>query len=187
MNRRRMIISYIKDKENWDLQWDYTMGLPENNGFDKVTSGNITTEIDASGLNINVPTQNDYVRYTPTNFKTCNEGICEIVVNYLTSNDANGNRLILSNPIKGCQIYVKNGYIQYNEGTMLKIIFNSVSFNVDHTIRIEMINGLNKIYFDGTMIYQSTEASLSYMGENRIFFQSTINAILKSIKFKKIS
>lgn len=29
---------------NWDIKWDYTMSLPENNGFEKYVYGNVTVE-----------------------------------------------------------------------------------------------------------------------------------------------
>lgn len=189
--RRRMMMQ-IKPAQDWDVAWDYTMGFPEDNGFEKYVQGTPTITLVDDGLNI-VILQNYYVRYTPIGFETCNEGIYEAEVvfqNLPNVYGALGFRMILSDGEKGCQIStdIEQGLvIMYDNNAELQKI-KDINFNVDYVFRIERINQQNRIYLNNELIHQSDIPSGSFTTGNRIFFQYfPLEATLKSIKFKKIS
>lgn len=193
MFRRRMILeSHKNDDIDWDLEWDYTMGLPENNGFTKTISGNyVYDELINEGLKIEISTYESYLRYVPTDYETCSEGIYEIKL-FITSvptnvNLLNGIRLLLSDGVSGNQICINGNQIKYISGDgQIKIA--DMPYEEDFIIKIESIENKNYVYLNNELIYQSSIDSTLYATGNRLFFQSTpLRALLKSIKFKKIS
>ena len=178
----------MKPAQDWDVAWDYTMGLPEDNGFEKFANGSPLIEMTENGLSISI-TDERYVRYTPIGFETCNEGIYEETVTYNVFADRNGNRMILSDGISGLQIYVIGAQIQFDNGmnNSQLIIANDLVLQKEYVIRIERIGGINKIFLDGDKIHETEVVSERFTAGNRIFFQSGGDYLLKSIKFKKIS
>lgn len=173
--------------QNWDVAWVYTMGLLEENGFEKFVEGSPLTEMTGNGLHI-IP-YGGYVRYIPIGFETCNEGIYEETITYYAFSDENGNRMILSDGISGLQIYVNNAQIQFSNGMndSKVTIADDLVLQKEYVIRIERIGGINKIFLDGDKIHETEVVSGSFTTGNRIFFQTGGDYLLKSIKFKKIS
>lgn len=199
MLRRRSLLEPQAPIQDWDVVWDYTMGFPEDNGFEKYVQGTPTITLVDDGLNI-VNSQDYYVRYIPTEIElqTCNEGIleAEVVFQYLPNiTGLGGFRMILSDGKEGCQISTDidpGPVVKYNQGIqtgyggLIKI--KDISYNVDYVFRIERINQQNRIYLNNELIHQSDIPSGSYASGNRIFFQNApLEVTLKSIKFKKIS
>ena len=174
-----------KPAQDWDVVWDYTMGLPEDNGFEKLVNRSPLIEMTENGLSISI-TDNGYVRYAPIGFETCNEGIYEETVTYNAFTSTNGNRMILSDGISGLQIYVIGAQIRFDNGSQL-IIANDLVLQKEYAIRIERIDGINRVFLDGDKIYETETISGSFTAANRIFFQDGGEYLLKSIKFKKIS
>lgn len=185
----------IKPAQGWDVVWDYTMGMPEENGFEKAVEGAPKLTLDNDGLYVFVSSEKGYVRYVPIGYETCNEGTYEETVVFLTVPTANGNRMILSDGRSGCQIFIytlnpSEFGIWYEAGGKQEYI-KKLNLNEEYTIRVERIDNMNTIYVNSEEVYRSDILSKSYTTENRIFFQNdtvnSIEAILKSIKFKKIS
>lgn len=189
MLRRRIMEPIQIPNEDWDVVWDYTMGLPEDNGFAKVI--NLSPQIEMTGEGLRIIPDSGYVRYTPLEFETCNEGIYEETITYIAfSNQITaGNRMILSDGKSGLQIYVNASGLLFNNGVSdnTTILIQSIGRNREYTIRIERIGGINRIYLDGDKIYETETVSGNYTSKNRIFFQNGGDYLLKSIKFKKIS
>lgn len=192
--RRRMMMD-TKPAQDWDVVWDYTMGMPEENGFEKAVAAAPKLTLDNDGLHVSVSKANDYVRYIPIGYEACNEGIYEETVVFLAVPTANGNRMILSDGNSGLQIYVyavnsSEFGIFYEVGGEKKYI-KKLNLNEEYTIRVERVDNMNTIYVNSEEIYRSAILSTNYVTGNRIFFQNDIvnsmEAILKSIKFKKIS
>ena len=193
MLRRRMMMD-TKPAQNWDVVWDYTMGLPEENGFEKFVEGTQFIKMTGNGLRI-IP-YSGYVRYTPKNYELCNEGIFEVALNIDSLPSANGFRMILSNGavnsaganIESLQIYansfVRNS-VKYQSSN--NNIISDISLNAEHVFRVGRIGGVNYVYLNGQKIKESTDSVSEHATGNRIFFQSGGNYLLKSIKFKKIS
>lgn len=184
--RRRMMMD-TKPAQDWDVVWDYTTGMPEDNGFEKVINLNPEIEMTEGGLHI-IP-GGGYVRYTPIGFETCNEGIYEETITYHAFSKSNGNRMILSDGTSGLQIYIVGTQIRFNNGmnNSQLVIANDLVLQKEYVIRIERIGGINKIFIDGDKIHETEVVSGSFTAGNRIFFQSGGEYLLKSIKFKKIS
>ena len=173
--------------QDWDVVWDYTMGLPEDNGFEKAIDANNQIEMTGDGLHI-VPA-GGYVRYVPIGFETCNEGIYEETITYYAFSNTNGNRMILSDGTSGLHIYVVGTQIKFNNGmdNSQLTIASGIELQKEYVIRIERINGINKIYLDEEEVYETKVVSGSFATGKRIFFQYGGEYLLKSIKFKKIS
>lgn len=181
--------------QDWDVVWDYTMGLPEDNGFEKSIHGTPTITFTDDGVRIVNNDNYNYVRYQPSEIElqTCNEGIYEAKVVFRdlpNVGDVAGFRMILSDGSKGCQIstdLTPNPAVMYDSnGQLLKI--KDIDYNVNYIFRIERINEINRIYADNELIYQSEIPSGSFATGNRVFFQVyPLDATLKSIKYKKIS
>lgn len=193
--RRRMLMQPIRQPViDWDVVWDYTMGLPEDNGFTKTVSGNSPqAEIQQDGLRITVAMATDYIRYDPTDYPTCNEGIWEIELSFAGLPINEGVRMILSDGEKGCQIFIRaisgdgKYAVLYNAENIQTQILRADP-NVQYILRIERRNGYNTVYLNDAQIYESDIESRAYTTGNRLFFQnSPIDATLKSVKFKKIS
>lgn len=182
--------------EEYDLEWDYTMGLPEDNGFERYSDGtNYSYEMTNNGLMVTPSTQN-YVRLNPleSSLQFCNEGILEIKLNIVSmlAGSNNGFRMILSDGEGGCHIQIRSwqgNTMFYNttQNNFLAITTKQLQTNTDYTIRIERKQGMSHVYVDNEKVYSTDIKSIGYAQYNRIFFQSGGEYILKSIKFKKIS
>ena len=182
--------------QDWDIVWDYTMGLPENNEFDIFTDSVVSIEETENGIKI-IPSATGYVRYTPKNYELCNEGIFEVALNIKNLPVTNGFRMVLSNGvvnsegvnIEALQIYVnswRRNSAKYQR-TDNVIIVSDITLNTEYIFRIERRDGVNYVYLNGEKIKESTDSVSEYATRNRIFFQSGGEYLLKSIKFKKIS
>lgn len=178
------------------LQWDYTMGMPEDNGFEKyMNSTGAYYEMTDNGLRVK-PTTTSYIRLNPleSSLQFCNEGILEVKVNIVTIfyGIQNGLRMILSDGEGGCHIQIRslNGNTMfYNTTTNLHIAIANVKLreNTDYTIRIERKQGMSYVYVDNEQVYSTDIKSTGYAQYTRIFFQEGGEYILKSIYFEKIS
>ena len=184
-----------KPAQDWDVVWDYMMGLPEENGFEKAINANPQIEMTGDGLYI-IP-YSGYVRYTPKNYELCNEGIFEVALKINNLPLADGFRMALSNGaensvgsnIEALQIYVNS--ISRNSAKYQRqddnSIISDITLNIEYIFRIERRDGVNYVYLNGKKIKESTDSVSEYAAGNRIFFQSGGEYLLKSIKFKKIS
>lgn len=185
---RRRIMMETTPAKDWDVAWDYMMGVPDENGFEKTVDRSPLIEMTENGLNISI-TDGGYVRYIPIGYETCNEGIFEETITYYAFSSSNGNRMILSDGTSGLQIYVVNTQIRFNNDANNSqiIIANDIELQKEYIIRIERLNGINRIFLDGEEVYETEVVSGSFTTGNRIFFQTDGDYLLKSIKFKKIS
>lgn len=187
--RRRMMME-TTSAQDWDVVWDYTMGLPEDNGFDIFTDSMVSIEETENGIKI-IPSKSGYVRYIPKNYELCNEGIFEVALEINSLPETNGFRMILSNGVEkeALQIYVNSFWgnsVKYQKSDNNSIISN-ITLNTEYIFRIERRDGVNYVYLNGEKIKESTDSVSQYATENRIFFQTGGEYLLKSIKFKKIS
>lgn len=193
--RRRMMMD-TKPAQDWDVVWDYTMGFPENNGFDILINPLVSIEEAENGIKI-IPSVSGYVRYIPKNYELCNEGIFEVDLHIKSIPLKNGFRMSLSNGavnstginIESLQIYVNS--INRNSAKYQRqdndSIISDITLNTEYIFRIERRDGVNYVYLNGEKIKESTDSASEYATGNRIFFQSGGEYLLKSIKFKKIS
>lgn len=178
--------------EDWDVVWDYTMGLPEDNGFTLTTQfiyiGD-NPEMTENGVLYRpaASVYNPYFEFVPTGYTACNEAIFEADVKILEFNSGdNGMRLAISNGSSGAQIYVRSGSLYLQENRTQAHIIN-LSTNSDYIFKIIRKDVKNEVYLDNDLIYESTVASSLYNTKTRLMFQNGGEYLLKAIRFKKIS
>ena len=192
MIRRRMMMAASRQHNQNVLQWDYTMGMPEDNGFEKTAKGTVILNMTDDGLSINVyDALEQFVQYAlPSNLRYCNEGILETKVIFSAFGSfTEGHRLQLSDGEQGFSVKCYNKSINYIANTSSPAAVSGVTLEtgVEYTIRIERKEGRNSIYLNGESIFSNEIASRSYTTMNRILFQCGGQYILKSIYFEKIS
>lgn len=193
MNRRRMMMASSRQHNPNILQWDYTMGMPEDNGFEKTTKGTVILNMTDDGLSINVyDALEQYVQYAlPSNLRYCDEGILETKVIFNAFGSfPEGHRLQLSDGEEGFSVKCYGGSIYYIANILPhpeSVSGVTLETGVEYTIRIERKDGQNSIYLNGESVFSNKIASVSYTTMNRILFQCGGQYILKSIYFEKIS
>ena len=78
--RRALMIMPIKTElDEWDIIWDYTMGYPEVNGFEKTVSGTAPANLIKDGLSVTASGSAyvaNYVKYACP-ISTCSKGVVE--------------------------------------------------------------------------------------------------------------
>lgn len=168
----------------WDYEWNYTDGFPEDNGMTKTVNGSPTIQMDADGLYVRSP-GSAYVRYdfaTPT--MTNGMGVVEVVA-VITCADGStvpNLRLMASNGTNGGSILTPNQYIcqmtGVNAGSATKI--GTYTKNVETTFTV-IINGSTfDVYANGTLVASGLNCSASkYCTNNRIFVQQTGSGYVK--------
>ena len=194
--RRRMMME-TRPTQDWDIVWNYTMGLLENNGFDILIESKVSIKETENGIEIIPSNTASYVRYIPKNYEICNEGILEVVLHIKSLPINSGFRMMLSNGVAnslGANIEALQIYVNSFEKNSVKYqiveygnIISDITLNTEYIFRIERRDGVNYVYLNGEKIKESTDSVSKYATENRIFFQSGGEYLLKSIKFKKIS
>ena len=111
MIRRRMMMAASRQHNQNVLQWDYTMGMPEDNGFEKTAKGTVILNMTDDGLSINVyDALEQFVQYAlPSNLRYCNEGILETKVIFSAFGSfTEGHRLQLSDGEQGFSVKCKH-------------------------------------------------------------------------------
>lgn len=187
--RRRSLMDTQTPIQDWDVVWDYTMGLPEENGFTLTTFLSNNSEMTENGVLYRPPVSvnNPYFELVPTGYTTCNEAIFETAVKILEFNSGdNGMRLAISNGSLGAQIYVRSGCI-YLQENMTQTYIRDLSVNTDYIFKIIRKGEKNEVYLDNDLIYESTVASSLYNTKTRVMFQNGGQYLLKAIGFKRIS
>lgn len=190
--RRRVLMDFLKEPaEDYDVVWDYTTGMPEDNGF-TLTTKNISDnpEMTENGVLYRpgvVTIDPPYFELVPTGYTICNEAIFEANVAILEFNSSdNGMRLAISDGSSGAQIYVRSGSLYLQENRTQTHIIN-LSTNSDYIFKIIRKDVKNEVYLDNDLIYESTVASSLYNTKTRLIFQNGGEYLLKAIRFKKIS
>lgn len=190
-----MILDSINNEnEDWDLEWDYTMGDPLDNGFMESGTTNSPLEITSEGLHFNYSGSiNSLYQIKPRaiNYQICNEGIYETKAKIISNSTpiGTGVKLQLTNGTEGIGIYIiANNIIRYNSGTQNTYInIGSYSLNEWFKLRIELSNNTAYVYLNNNLIHQTTALSKGYMTSgNHFLVQGILECYVKSIKLKKI-
>lgn len=195
--RRRAMMTVAPEPLEWDVDWSFTMGLPEDNGILKLEKGPVSIAMEEDGLLAGVLSIDGYVRYTfPGSLDESQEGVLEVCASFVSLSNKNGLRMIVGNANGAGQIFVNSYGFNYNNGgsegggPVLKNIA-PIALDRFYTIRLERKDGSNRVYLDGEKIYETTVNSSYYSTNNRVFLQNSGGNYtickLKSIKFKKWS
>ncbi len=145
----------------WDYEWDYTMGLPSDNGWELLTSGTGSIVMIEDGLQMEASTsaRRSYTKYdyaastgvmectfyipTPTDsslplaiIRTGNADVSEGVVFYYTSGKATSVR--------------RWNASSFGNGTAIR---NSFEFNTIYTVRIALKDGQSTITLNDELLF----------------------------------
>ena len=168
--------------EEWDIEWYYTDGLPENNGFSK--SGNGTSNMTASGLELS----GTNLMYTPSSENLSSSKIVLETVFVITSlySSANpsgeGVRRIAYTGSASATIGINSsGVCIYDNTSKSYQSYASVVPNVEYTLRMEAGNDGSRVYLDGSKIYETNVVSTQGSSHTRIVNSNGMQ-LLKSIK-----
>lgn len=175
------------EKKEWDVEWDYTMGMPEDCGFGLLVEGLGKSVMTDDGLSMS-SVGGSYIRYTAPQ-EVCVSGAVECVAVFKSTNANNGFRLCLSNGEYGAQIYVKSNKLYIAEGkigdpgqkfTEVK----PIGVGKEYLIRMEFDDVGVRVFLNGETIYEKEEYCSLYCVGNRIFQQDGGETVLKSLKYK---
>ena len=204
------MLTLYKSDIDWDYEWDYSMGLLENNGWAKTVSGSAASSMIDSGQKL-TSAYGAYVRLAaPSQYLTMNSGIIEVraVCSYqIGSTDATGGgcqnlRIGLSNGTNGIATVV-NGSTRSGATQIGLKLMNASSGNPsaathvapwvsgeEHTIRLVLNNGVADVFVDGALKMDNIGSStIYYTTMTAVWSQSQLNGetILKYVKLKKIA
>lgn len=193
LSRRRnmMIDSINNENENWDLEWDYTMGDPLENGFSKQT-GKYNPTMTQDGLYFDCVGSDLYGIY-PTDYPNCTDGIYEMEAKIIVNNAilGQGLRLQLTNDNSsrgGVSFFVNQNNKMFYFDTSGYTQIGICNYNEWLKFRIEIINNIGYVYLNNQQIYSSNKfTTMNMTFHNRFIVQGTIECYVRSIKIKKIS
>ncbi len=162
----------------WDYEWNYTDGLPENNGMTKTINGSPTIQMDEDGLYVR-SAGTSYVRYdfaTPT--MTNGMGVVEVVAVIACEEGLNGYnlRLMASNGVDGGSILTPNLKICHMTGTSPSgaTQIGTYTKNLETTFTVIMNGSTFDVYANGALVASGLNCSASkYCTNNRVFVQQT--------------
>lgn len=172
-----------------DVSWDYTMGLPEDNGFSREIYNDAASVLTDDGVMLQASSY-AYIKYTfPV--KTAKRAVVEVVVQFKDiSATQNGFRLLLSNGSYGNEIFAKisggSPSILYATNSINgKMLKRDLDLNTDYKIRLEFDEALgNKVYVNDLLVGEYEEFSTYYCKSNALFQQDSGTTLLKSLKYK---
>lgn len=178
-----------EDNINWTYSWDYSDGMPDNNGY-TVTNNNATSELLSDGLELKTTEAGGYCLYALNDkTKTSGDAMCEFVAKVITptSNDGqHGFRAMIANTAnKNCQVYFGcNGGLYYDSGKKEKIC--DLEANTEYRVRIvsNITNSKNEVYLNGELVHESTSMSTISVSSNRFGIQNPCDIVVKSVKWK---
>lgn len=162
--------------EEWDIEWDYTDGLPENNGFTKTYTNGIATMkdngLECTGKNL---------AYTPNNEQNCTKAVFECVfipeiLSSQSSPNAEGIKFAVFNGTRATTISINsNGICGYKASISgYEIAYSNISVNTEYKIRIETEGNTGTVYLNDELIY--TVALATTTTTNSRIFASTFYA-----------
>lgn len=175
----------------WDISWDYTEGLPENNGFTKTyTDG--TANMTSNGLECS----GSSLAWTPNNEQTATTTIFETVFipEILSSqNSANGNgfKLAVFNGSRAMTVGVNSQGVCYYDAARsgYSVATSNISTNTEYLLRIETGQSEGKIYLDGELVSTVALASTSTTN-SRVFGAASARSgktLIKAIRYDYVT
>lgn len=166
--------------EQWDYVWNYTDGMPEDNGATKVVSGSPTINMTPEGLEIST-TSNHYVAYRYPDYQS-NSGVIEVVFT-ASENLGTGNNLRAgySDGEKGMQICTPSGIVApYGRSTPSA----ELATNQINTIRVSLRS--NKFWLNGEVVGEVNYYT-DYSTNTQVMIQQSGGKIitLRSIRIRR--
>lgn len=175
----------------WDIDWEYTMGSPTNNGFiSPVTSGNIAGTMTADGFKMQGQGSNTDCTLAHSPDVSYSKGVIEVVLTVDTMGTIYQGFCIFS-PGMRLRIYGDklrfNGSSTNNEASQSTIA--DMQANTDYVIRWEYDKAnFAKVYLDGELVH--TQSSTLAASPTRLILNSTQDSAtvtIKAIRCKEVA
>lgn len=181
---------------SWDVKWDYTMGLPNNNGFTLTNNGG-TISLANNGLSVattNSSSSNVIYKYESLGGLK-QEVISELVfeITAFSSQSGSGVRNYASlggtgaTAKKCAELALSQNGIQYlgSASGWSTLSATPLELNTEYTVSIDQTDGNADIYLNGTLVGSITSFREA-VGNPQFSVYRGVSALLKSYKLKII-
>jgi hypothetical protein len=181
MQRRRALMGQKPSGERWDYVWNYTDGMPEDNGATLVTNGEQTAVMTADGLAISTSSLG-WRAYRFPSFQT-NSGVIEVdfIPQQQLLQNGNNIRVGYSNGSEGFQTAAVSGVV-----TPIGRTTPSVNLIADQVNTIKVQTPVNAFWLNGNLIGENLE-NTTYSANTQVMIQGTNGKIiiLRSIRVRR--
>ena len=165
MTRRRAMMGAVSGPlPEWDYVWEYTDGLPDDNGWNKTATGDGGASLITAGLKI-TGTSSARLYYLNADRFNVDTGVLEVVAKIVGTQS--GQLIVSLGNGNGDAVQIRGQYSTGNKGIwactagsisgMTKLV--SISSNTLYTIRLEKEPTTSRIYINGTLRYTGTAAN----------------------------
>ena len=179
---------YESNKKYWDIEYDYSMGALENNGFTKEISGVCDSYIIEDGFLLTAGS--GHIIYNPRIVKA-NKAEAEVIIYLKKSAESDyGFRFDLSNGTYACHICIKKGGLYVDESqTKQNYIgtkyISKINLNTEYKINVYFDEKEGcKVALNDKLIYEGKIFSYNWTIRNYIIQQNGGETVIKSIKYK---
>lgn len=182
-----MSFSASSPVETWDFEWDYTMGLPENNGMTKTISGTVLVySLTEDGLNISTNNSSYVALALPTTTMTTGVAECTFIPHNSTNGGTQNLRLNASNGSNGGATLMTTGYFRRmdnSSGPNIATAFYRYVNDTEYTERIVLKGTKFDVYINGELALQDSPcSSILFCTVNRVMIQNTLSGYYTTIK-----
>lgn len=178
MRRQLMVPAAVAPAPSWDIDWDYTKGLPSANGWTTTTAGTASETLRDTDLRVYAKNSSSYVRYAG---QTCSTGVLEAEFE-LTSNYNNnamflcydstfriGVRAQYSSNYKGIYLYTSTSI-----GSMQKLL--TVSQSTKYKVRLVLDGTYGYVYINDVLKADQVDPSSMAGSNDSTFFSVSSSA-----------
>ena len=183
----------------WDFEWDYTDGLPNDNGMVLTNTGSNTISLASNGLSIiTQDSSSSVVSYDykglESNPKT--EVIFELVFTITAFSNQSGSGVrdnatlggSGANAKKCAQLCLSQNGVQYlgSASGWSTLSATPLELNTEYTVKIDQTNGNADIYLNGTLVGSLTNDFRENVSWSKFGVYRGTSALIKSYKMKFI-
>lgn len=157
MTRRRTMMGPLPE---WDFEWDYTKGLPENNGMTHTTSGTASSSMQSTYLKVTTGTSSSGNYYYPPSNNSQNTIEFKCAVTYGSS--PNGYvRVQVTDGAHGIQVIMrpssKTIFVRDTSDFSTCTVIGSLASSTYYTIKMVLDGTKGYVYLDGTLVYTALD------------------------------
>lgn len=173
--RREMMKQAGGPLPEWDVVWEYTDGLPGDNGWTKTTAGTIYETIQDNGLEVSSKGSNNNVTYEYP--ASMSRGVFEVKFHTNSSSQFHFVVGIKASETSGvgirAQYSTNNKGIYLPDGSTLAESTKLANFalNTDYTVRFELDNGYADIYVNNDLVASAVDISTVLLWNDKTSFR----------------
>ena len=186
----------VTQAEQWDFEWDYTDGLPNDNGMVLTNTGSNTINLASNGLSIATQDSSSslvaYEYQSISNVKT--EVISELVFEITAFSTQSGSGVRDNAALGGtgatakkcAQLNLSQNGVQYlgTASGWSTLSATPLSLNTEYTVRIDQTDGNADIYLNGTLVGSLENDFREAVGYAKFGVYRGVSALIKSYKLK---